>query len=252
MRSLAAAGDLAGAVEAARVHEALVRTDLEAPLDPAIAAYVRELKSTTPASSSAAVLPPPITAPEAPDVVREAPSSPGVRVQASGPRMVRWRTAAAYVLGLGSLAALGTVYNAKSDTRHPRKWVLISDTQNATGDEALDRTMPVALAAAIAQSKGLYAVPPDRVRDVLQRMRRPGADTALTPELAREIAIREGVPAVLVPVAERSGDGFELSVKIVDPQTGGVTGMPVTRAPDRCRGYRCPGQACPEAASNAR
>lgn len=110
---------------------------------------------------------------------------------------------------------------------------MIADAENATGEGALDRTIPVALAAALAQSRGIYPVPPDRVREALVRMRRPGADSVLGLQLAREIAQREGIHAVAVPVAERSGSGFELSVKIIDPETGGVTAMPVVRADQR-------------------
>ncbi len=48
MRALAAAGDPAAAIQHARVHETLLREDLEAALDPAITALVEQLKSAPP------------------------------------------------------------------------------------------------------------------------------------------------------------------------------------------------------------
>jgi TolB-like protein/DNA-binding SARP family transcriptional activator len=49
MRALAAAGDPAAAIQHARVHETLVREELQAAPDPQVAALVRELQSPRPA-----------------------------------------------------------------------------------------------------------------------------------------------------------------------------------------------------------
>lgn len=237
MKGLVAAGDRAGALETARLHEALVRSELDAPADPAISAFVAELKSAPPTPpvrpvTVAAISEPLGDTPAAVAAPTAAP--PAAPVPRSGPRTpVRWQTAATFILGLASLAALGAVMSNRSESNQLKKWVLIADAQNATGDSALDRTLPVALAAALAQSKDVYPVPPDRVRAALIRMRRPGADSVLNAELAREIAQREGIAAIAIPVAERSGSGFELSVKIVDPETGGVSALPLARAKSR-------------------
>ena len=52
MRGLAAAGDRAGALVQARIHETLLREELEAAPDPAISALATELKSAPVAGSS--------------------------------------------------------------------------------------------------------------------------------------------------------------------------------------------------------
>jgi TolB-like protein/DNA-binding SARP family transcriptional activator len=67
MRALAAAGDPAAALQHARVHEKLLRDDLEAPLHPEITALVEQLKSSPPGPSHPArplarppAIPPPV------------------------------------------------------------------------------------------------------------------------------------------------------------------------------------------------
>ena len=62
MEALAAAGDTAGALQHARVHEALFREELDAPADPAVAALAERLrtppKSVPPISRNGASAPP--------------------------------------------------------------------------------------------------------------------------------------------------------------------------------------------------
>ncbi len=243
MKALVAVEDRTGALEYARVHEALVRQELDATPDPSIVAFVATLKASLPerdsplprAASSpltavtvdaggSALRPPPVAGADAAGAAPHESSS-----------RERWGWAAAFVLGLGTLAAIGAVASLRSQPDVPIRWVLIADAQNATGDGALDRTMPVALAAALAQSRQVYPVPPDRVRQSLLRMRRPAADSILNESLAREIAQREGVHVVAVPAAERSGEAFELSVRLIDPATGGVLSLSTERAASRAK-----------------
>ena len=101
----------------------------------------------------------------------------------------------------------------------PRDWILLADLENESGDSVFDRSLKAALAVAIAQSRYVNVLSSTRVHEALQRMRRdsvPGVDEAL----AREVALREGVKAVVVPAIARVDTTYLLTAKLVDPSTG--------------------------------
>ncbi|HEX8906028.1 MAG TPA: tetratricopeptide repeat protein, partial [Longimicrobiaceae bacterium] len=105
MEALAAAGDRAGALQHARVHEALVRDTLGAPADPAVLALAQRLRSPP----AAPALPPPPDGAVA--VATQATAEPGAELVASeapAPKRRRRRLAAsaAGVLAIATAAAL--------------------------------------------------------------------------------------------------------------------------------------------------
>ena len=108
MRALAASGDRAGALEFARVHESIVRAELEAPADPAVTAFANELRHTherTPTKSSVSDRAPTTVALEnSKSAPALAPSAEPATTPANAVP-IRWRyrraTAAAAVLLLG-------------------------------------------------------------------------------------------------------------------------------------------------------
>ncbi len=101
MRALAAVGDTAGAIQRARVHEALLRNEFDADPDPAVSALAEELRRSAPAapeSRTAVSPPPPASAPSAP-----APLPP----VAGGISVLRPdRRGAAVLLALGAAAVI--------------------------------------------------------------------------------------------------------------------------------------------------
>lgn len=99
-----------------------------------------------------------------------------------------------------------------------RDWVLITDFENLTGDPAFDRPLQAALAVGIEQSQHVNVVPQRRIREALQRMQRADAER-LDVDLASEMAVREGVRAVLAGSIARVGDVYVLAARIVDPHT---------------------------------
>ncbi|HEX2779158.1 MAG TPA: BTAD domain-containing putative transcriptional regulator [Gemmatimonadaceae bacterium] len=112
MRALAAAGDGAGAIRHARVHEAMVREELGAPVHPDVAALTRELQTTPPVEPIRAPIraaPPPVAvavaaAPAQPLVAKEADTD--VPRRADTPRVSRRSTfvlAGFAVVGIGAL-----------------------------------------------------------------------------------------------------------------------------------------------------
>jgi len=100
-----------------------------------------------------------------------------------------------------------------------RDWVLISDFENQTGEEIFQGTVSEALSIDLQQSQYVNLFSGKRLRDALFRSGRAGA-LVVDAELGREIAIREGVTAVLEGKISRVGDGYMLSARLVVPATG--------------------------------
>ena len=101
-----------------------------------------------------------------------------------------------------------------------RDWLLIAAIENRTGDDLLENTVQYALEQEIKASSFVNVVPLERVQDTMRLMRQP-ENALLTPELAREIAVRDGgIRAILTGRVERVGGGYLLSLQMVDPQTG--------------------------------
>jgi len=99
-----------------------------------------------------------------------------------------------------------------------RDWILITDFENLTGDEVFDRSLNTALTVSIQQSSYVNVFPRSRVKETLQRMGRKTAEK-LDEELGKEVALREGIRALVVCSISGIGDVYSLSAKIVDPNT---------------------------------
>ena len=128
-----------------------------------------------------------------------------------------------------ALVAWSTRTPASSEPRS----VVITDVENKTGDGVFDRTVSVALTAALTQSPHVRVIAPDQISRALFRMRHPSRDPVLDETLAREIAQRDGVPVVVVPSVHAAGSAYELTTKMVDATSGAVLGFAAARADNR-------------------
>ena len=103
-----------------------------------------------------------------------------------------------------------------------RDWVLIASFDNRTGESVFDGTLEYALERELSNSRYVNVVPRPRIEDTLQLMRR-SLDTALTPTVAREVALRDGgIRALISGRAEKLDNTYLLSAALVEP-SGGVT-----------------------------
>jgi len=102
-----------------------------------------------------------------------------------------------------------------------RDRILIAEFENATPDSLLGRTVKEALSVDLSQSQSVTIVPGSQIAEGLQHMERD-PKTPLKTDLARELAIREGMKAVLTGELSTLGKGYVLSVKLVSPQTSEV------------------------------
>jgi tetratricopeptide (TPR) repeat protein/predicted Ser/Thr protein kinase len=136
----------------------------------------------------------------------------------------RWLVAAAVVAVAATAGAVMWTWPerfALSRTAlafNERDWILISDFENLTGDAVFDRSLRVALEVGIAQSQYVNVLPPQRVQAALQRMQRKPGD-GLDEVLASEVAVREGVRAVLSCSIAQIGGVYALTARVIDPQS---------------------------------
>jgi class 3 adenylate cyclase/tetratricopeptide (TPR) repeat protein len=113
----------------------------------------------------------------------------------------------------GSLVAAGVL--------DERDRVLIADFENHTGDSLLGAVVTEAFRVDLAQSPLVTVVQPASVRSALERMQRDPA-AALDPALAREVAVREGIKAVVAGDIGTAGTGLVLSTELVNAGSGEV------------------------------
>ncbi len=97
-----------------------------------------------------------------------------------------------------------------------RDWILIADFENLTGDPVFDRSLQTAMTVGIQQSQYVNVLPPNRIQESLQRMRKESG-VKLDEALACELAIREGVKAVVVCSISEVGGVYSLTVRLVEP-----------------------------------
>ncbi len=175
------------------------------------------------------------------DAADEAPHSPagtltgvtGGAERASHHRVFTWRNAllgggAAFALlglaaaGYMTMRALGIgpagTLQAKGMLEE-RTRVVLTDFEAA--DPELAAAATEALRVDLSQSPALHLLEERRVAEALERMGRdPGEPLRL--DVARELAEREGVAAILAGEANRAGAGYVFAVRIVSAEDGAV------------------------------
>ncbi len=114
--------------------------------------------------------------------------------------------------GIGPAASL--VARGVLDDRAP---VIVADF--SAQDSLLARAATEAFRVDISQSPSVQVLEPASLVEALDRMQ-VERGTALDPELARELAVREGIPAVVVGEITPAGRGFVLTTKLVDADDG--------------------------------
>jgi tetratricopeptide (TPR) repeat protein len=134
----------------------------------------------------------------------------------------RWLLAGAAVVAIAALAGVAAQFvSPGGGALTERDTIVIADFQNATDEPVFDRALKVALAIALEQSPFLKVFPDDRARETLRLMQR-SPEERLTPAVAREIARREQLKALLTGSIASLGRNYVLTIDALNAETGEV------------------------------
>lgn len=130
-----------------------------------------------------------------------------------------WIAAAAFVVLVIGVAAFWLLRGWPAFSFRSRDSVLIADFENQTGDPRFDNALGTAFAVSIEQSRYANVFPRTRLDSVLARMEKPPGER-VTPTLGREICQRENVRGLIAASITRTGQEYELTAQLIDPETG--------------------------------
>ncbi len=118
------------------------------------------------------------------------------------------------VLGIGPLGTLVATGVLDEQAR-----LVLADFENATSDSTFGGTVAELFRIDLNESPAITLLSTGQVADILARMERP-EDTPLTPSVASEIAIREGIKAYLTGDIRSLGESYLLAARLVSAETG--------------------------------
>jgi eukaryotic-like serine/threonine-protein kinase len=110
--------------------------------------------------------------------------------------------------------------------------IILSDFTNQTGDPVFDTTLTQALEIQLEQSPFLTVIGQQHLRQSLQYQGKP-SDTKITPEIAREIGIREGIKAIINGTISRLGDQYIITLEAQSTSTGDSIASEQAQASDK-------------------
>ena len=97
--------------------------------------------------------------------------------------------------------------------------IVVADFANNSPDSLLGGAVTEAFRVDLTQSPTIRLMPPDQMREAINRMQRePGGPIDF--QLAREVAVREGLKAVIGGEINTLGSAYVLSVKLVSAESG--------------------------------
>ena len=240
VRSLAGAGDRTAALDAARVHEILVREELDAEPDPAFSAFVEALRRDTGSLAVARLKP------EGPETLAESPNAnssiPHVRlapphvIAAPPVRRIRRVTGASIVAAASLVGVVGAPRYFRTTAPLDSKRVYVASFENRTGDSALAPLSGMArdwVSQGLEQSGVVAIASAARAEDV-SRPRSAIGDGREEPSVE---AARLGAGTVVSGAYYKVGDALRFHVELSDvargevldafDATGGTAGEPV-------------------------
>lgn len=201
MESLAAAGDLSGAIRHAAMHETLMRSELEAPAAPAVVALAERLRKEL------AVAPPPPA--ELPTTVELPAKRPA--------RQPTLAVVAAVLLLAGLSAGVVRFWHVGTAPAGGPRLVVLGAIDGP--DSSLTLAMREALRSRLEADPTIRVLGETQIREVLRLMSRP-TDARLSGAVAAEVALRRGATFAVVGSVVPVGAGLQLVARVLDPHTG--------------------------------
>jgi hypothetical protein len=144
-----------------------------------------------------------------------------------------WMIAAA-IASLVAIVAVVSPFLARGGAARltEQDTIVLADFMNTTGEPVFDGALKVALAVALEQSPFIKIFPDDRVRDVLRLMNRP-IDQPLVRSVAREVAQREQLKALLAGSIASLGRNYVIAIEAVNAQSGDVMAREQVEVPQK-------------------
>ncbi len=126
-------------------------------------------------------------------------------------------------VGLATIAAAVTWWlnrPAPSISVQDTDWVMITDFDNRSGEDALEGTLEYALQRELVNSSQVHVAPRSRIDSTLALMER-SPDTAIDVATGREVSLRDGdIRVLLAGRIDRVGDAYRLGVDVLSPADG--------------------------------
>ena len=150
----------------------------------------------------------------------------GLATAASAPPTrsnTRWWVGGTALAAIVAAVIVGSSFFVSPGARtlNERDTIVLADFENTTGEPVFDGALKVALAVALEQSPFLKVFPDDRARETLRLMRR-SPDERVTRSMAREIARREQLKALLAGSIASLGRNYVLALEAINAETGDV------------------------------
>jgi eukaryotic-like serine/threonine-protein kinase len=130
-----------------------------------------------------------------------------------------WLAGAAIVVALIAAAAIFAWTHPAGTALTVRDTIIVADFLNTTGDPVFDSTLKVALAVALEQSPFLKVFPDERAHADLLLMERSPTE-GVTREVARQIADREQLKALLAGSITALGRHYVVSLEAINAASG--------------------------------
>jgi tetratricopeptide (TPR) repeat protein len=162
----------------------------------------------------------------------------GMYVSAQPTGIARWFTWRKALIGgglaFGALAVLAAAYTAMrllgigpvgtlvaSGVLKDREPLVLADFENRSADSTLGPSLTEAFRVDLSQSPTVRVLDASAIADALQRMER-GGGAAFPVPLARELAEREGIKALVTGQIDPVGKGYVLSANLISAGDGKV------------------------------
>ncbi len=114
----------------------------------------------------------------------------------------------------------------------PKAAIVLGDFVNRTGDVVFDQTLRQGLSVQLEQSPFLRFVSDDDIHDTLRMMGR-ATDSALSPEIAREVCQRTNATVTFAGSIDQIGTRYALNLRAVECANGNLLASSETEASDK-------------------
>ena len=140
-----------------------------------------------------------------------------------------WRLAVLFLGISGAIIAVWLLRGHPALSFAARDWVLVADFENQTNDPLFDQSLLTAFSVSLEQSRHANIYPRARIREVLARMKKDAA-TKIDDAVGQEIAVREGIRALILPSISGVGEDYRLAARIRDVASGVDVNTTVVKA----------------------